>query len=271
MSGPGVVVRRQPAGQCRCSAVLESESRRSMYTLAHLMPTGGRKGEVVEKTLSVLRTLMTAVLAVAAAYSAYMANHSAQTAQETAKIANESAEAAKESAQATRDSAEAARKSAEAATVSAAVAREWLESSERALIAPTSWSLILDPSGVVVVQAELRDVGDVPTTLNKVCVWQSLERPAADVLKNYRDALIPGGTLVYREVFQRVRYPVVALRMQDGNATSFLSTLYTFSREGTSTRETWKAEARANFTRSGDQLSLNVAIEDFRPVEEQLC
>ena len=220
---------------------------------------------MLEKALSALRAAAAVGLAVAATYSACMARDSARTAQSTVELARQSAEAAKGSA--------------EAATKSAAVAREWMESSERALIAPTEWNLVRDPSGTILVEAQLRDIGDVPTALRRVCVWQGSQLPAADALRNYRDASIPAGTLIYRQVFHRVRYPIVRVPMQAGRGTTFLSTLYTFSREGTPESETWKVEARANFTLSEErplgseerQLGLSVVIEDIRQVEEQRC
>ena len=122
----------------------------------------------------------------------------------------------------------------------------------------------------MVVVAQLRDIGDVPTTITKVCVWQGRQRPATDALRTYRDASVPAGTVIYRQIFQRIRHPV-ATPNQDGNATTFLSTVYSFAREGASTSQTWKAEATARITRSEGQLSLVVEVEDIRRVGEQRC
>ena len=98
-----------------------------------------------EKYLSIFQVAMTTTLALSAAYSAFSAMQSAETAEESAALSRDSV----------------------------AIAREWLESSERALVAPKEWSIVgieTDPLRVVI-QAQLQDIADVPTTISKVCVW----------------------------------------------------------------------------------------------------
>ena len=89
-------------------------------------------------------------------------------------------------------------------------------------------------------------------------------------MRAYRNTSVPVGTVIYRQIFQRVRHPV-ATPNQDGSATTFLSTVYSFAREGASTSQTWKAEATARITRNEGQLSLAVDVEDIRRVGEQRC
>ena len=195
-----------------------------------------------------IEVLATIALAVAAAYSAFSASESARIAKDTAMTAQEAVLASKDTAE---------------------IAREWLETSARPLVAPINFR-VRPSEGTptrIEVAAQLRDIGDVPTAIHKVCVWQSAEIPASEDRRTYEVVRLREGLVVYRDLYSWIEYPDVLLQTPR-QRTLYLSAMYSISRERSPITEVWRAETQLNLTVSpdGSPTGFDVWNTDVYPI-----
>ena len=162
-----------------------------------------------------------------------------------------------------------ARRTSELARDTAESVTELLEFQVRPLVIPIAWGIETDPQGHLVVHADLKDIANVRTVMTKVCVWQGNQPAGLD--RRYVDTS-PGSPerLVFRDLLLIARYPPLP-RPSVLPYTTFLSIVYTFSREGTTDSETWRAEARAHLVARGDQIDYNFENLDMLSVDHEPC
>lgn len=166
-------------------------------------------------------------------------------------------------------SAHLARGTSELARDTADSVTELLEFQVRPLVIPIAWGIETDPQGDLVIHADLKDVAEVRTVMNKVCVWQGNQPAGLD--RRYLDTSpSPPERLVFGDLQLTARYPAIT-RPSEFPYTTFLSIVYTFSREGATARETWRAEAWARLVPREDQIDYSFATLDMLSVDEEPC
>ena len=116
---------------------------------------------------NVVDRCLTVALTIATIYLAYSASDSANTARESAESASESAAAAQHIAQTVSGV-------AESAAQSVATTSKWFELSQRPFVYPKTWQpewTDRDSRRARLI-ALIEDFAKVPTTIQKVCIWQ---------------------------------------------------------------------------------------------------
>ena len=207
------------------------------------------------------------LLAVATLYLAFSARESADT-------ARQSAESAAASAAATRDIAEIVQGIADSADRSVETTREWIELSQRPFVVPTTWELTREAGTPrqAAFRAQLHDSANVPATIQKVCIVQSPAFLDYD-RRRYDDITTREPSILFEPLYYAVSFPAIIVpQQQDGTQVRYLSVVYTFAREGSERRHTWRADAVARFgARSDGEISYNVTTTLVRPVGEEPC
>ena len=224
----------------------------------------------MQRVWNMLAQLSTPVLAVATLYLAFSAKDSAESARKAAETAGETVAAVKEVVELVRET-------ANTASASVDITREWFELSQRPFINLGGWEIEGRVGGVVVIRGKLNDIANVPTTIEKVCVWSGAQQ-VIDSLRNYVPVGLAENVIAFMDHHQWVLYGPLPLRsLAEGQPLGYLSTVYTFSREGTSASETWRVDSIISPTAVPavpavePTVTFLIRIIDMYRVEEATC
>ena len=178
------------------------------------------------------------------------------------------AEAARETAVAVEAAVIVVRETADIARESVDVTRDWFELSPRPFISLGGWEIVARDSGRVVIRGRLSDVAGVPTTIENVCIWSGPQQ-VVESQRNFVQVNLDDNAIAFMDHHQWVLYGPLPLRTQVvGQRIGFLSTIYSFSREGTSSSETWRVDSEVLVA---EESRLLIRTIDMYRVEEVTC